>query len=61
MGGYDQWKLAGDPADANDAAGDGHDQGDELVSVCDRCGAPLEDDERRCAECVAAASIERQE
>ena len=59
--GYDHWKLRSDVDDAPDVGAppdDGADGPDELA-VCDRCGAVLPEDDRRCAECVAAGPIAR--
>jgi ribosomal protein L40E len=61
--GYDSWKLKSDLDDAAeprraDSTGDAADEPDEH-GVCDRCGAELPDNDRRCAECVAAGPIAR--
>lgn len=60
--GYDHWKLRSDVDDADgcvDAADDDGDEGPDEHAVCDRCGAVLPDDDRRCAECVAGGPIGR--
>lgn len=61
--GYDNWKLKSDLDDAAeprgaDSTGGADDEPDEH-GVCERCGAVLPDNERRCAECVATATIAR--
>jgi ribosomal protein L40E len=62
--GYDSWKLKSDLDDAAEArgadiTGDGRDDDPDEHAVCDRCGAELPDNDRRCAECVAAGTIAR--
>jgi len=62
--GYDHWKLRSDVDDAdgcgNEPADDG-DEGPDEHAVYDRYSAVLPDDDRRCAECVAARPSENTE